>query len=129
MAERLDIALAQGFGAGGLDLATRPLRDTAPEDVVLAAGIDADHRPHQMIVRSNRHIRPPNDIEDGQIRSVVELLHLGAARFAKTGDDAGRIGDSTLDHLASCFVGRVGADRCAAILDKAVEIEHGFPPQ
>jgi hypothetical protein len=98
------------------------------EDVVLAAGVDADHGPHQMIVRHDRHARPPDDVEDRQIRSVIELLHLGPPRLAKPGDDAGRIGNRPRDDFAHRFVGRVFAHRGAAILDKAIEIEHSPPP-
>src|SRR5437016_5101216 len=53
-AERLGIALAKRFCPGRLDPATVGTRYPTPEDVVLAPGINADHRPDQMVVRHDR---------------------------------------------------------------------------
>ena len=81
-----------------------------------------------MVVRPNRHARRPDHIQDRQIGRVIELLHLGAPRFADPGDDAGRVGDRARDDLAHRFVGPVRAQCATAILDKAIEIKHGPLP-
>jgi hypothetical protein len=127
-AERFGIPLAERLCARRLDLAAGGVRQPAPEDVVLAAGIDADHRPHQMVVRPDRHARAPDDVENRQIRGVIELLHLGAAGLAEPGEYRTRVSDGPRHHLAHPLVAWIGADRLAAILDEAIEIEHGSLP-
>lgn len=54
--ERLGIAFAQKFRRGDLDSAAVRICNAAPEDIILAAGIDADHRPYQVIMGHDRPI-------------------------------------------------------------------------
>jgi hypothetical protein len=43
VAEGFGIPRAEGFGARGFELAAAHTGDAPPEDVILAAGVDADH--------------------------------------------------------------------------------------
>src|SRR5882724_11471445 len=79
--ERLGIALTERLGAGGFDPAAW---NAPPENVVLTARVDADHRPHLMIVRHQRHHRRPDHIEDRQLVGLIELMQPGVLRLAKT---------------------------------------------
>src|SRR5262245_58285605 len=45
------LALAKRLGSGGLDRTVGVACGPSPEDVVLAARVDADDRPHPMIMR------------------------------------------------------------------------------
>ncbi|MDQ3726330.1 MAG: coenzyme F420-0:L-glutamate ligase, partial [Actinomycetota bacterium] len=75
------------------------LPDAAPEDVVLTPGVDADHRPHAVVVRHDGHHRAPDDVEDRQVRRVVELLHLGAGGLPQPLQHGARLGHGAGDHL------------------------------
>jgi hypothetical protein len=57
----------QGPRAHGFQLAAEAAWHPAPEHIVLATRIDADYRPHLMIVGHDRHSRRPNHIQDRQI--------------------------------------------------------------
>src|SRR5499425_538931 len=48
--ERHSLALAEGFGSGSLDPATGIACWLPPKDVVFAAHIDPDDRPHPMVM-------------------------------------------------------------------------------
>ena len=118
VAERFGVADAQERAAGGLDPAAS-VRQTAPEDVVLAAAVDADHRPHLMIMRHDRHHRSPDDVEDREVVRVIELLDFGALRLADAFEHGGGLGDRARDDLAHQPVRRIGGERRAAILGEA----------
>src|SRR5262245_30731823 len=77
VAERFRVAFAQGLGACRLQLAARASRPS-PEDIVLAAAVDADHCPHAMIVRHDGHLRCPDHVEDGELGRMKQFLHFGA---------------------------------------------------
>jgi hypothetical protein len=80
VSERLGILLAKRLGAGSFHPASAA-RDAAPKDIVFASGIDADDGPHIMIVGENGHHRRPEDVEDGQIVRLVELVNPSAFGF------------------------------------------------
>jgi hypothetical protein len=52
---------------------------TTEERVVLAADVQADGRPHAMVVRVERHPRRPDDIDDRQV--VGNVQRSGASSF------------------------------------------------
>src|SRR5437868_5200076 len=111
-AQRFGLALAQRLRARRLDLAAGISRQPPPPDVVLAAGIDADDRPHQMVVRPHGHPGSPDDVEDRQIGSVIELLHFARRGSpiplsTPAGSDTAR---ATTSRVALC----VGSARTAA---------------
>src|SRR5690348_12230583 len=123
--ERLDIPFPQRLRAGGLDAAAILSRHAAPEDVVLATRVNADHRPHQMIVRHDRHAGAPDHVEDGQLGRIMKVLHLGARGGAQPRYHRSRVGNRTRDDFTNRFVGCVEADCSSAIGDETVEVEHG----
>jgi hypothetical protein len=49
-----------------------PFGLTAIERVVLLAAVEADQRPHVVVVRRRRHARDPDDLQDGEVRRVME---------------------------------------------------------
>src|SRR5579862_7664867 len=49
--ERHGIFFAERAGAGRFEFTARRARDTPPENIVLASGVDADYCPHLMIMR------------------------------------------------------------------------------
>ena len=67
VAQRLSISHGQGRRARGFQLATTTAWHAAPEDIVFATGVNADYRPHLMIVGHDCHARRPNHIQDCQI--------------------------------------------------------------
>ena len=124
--ERLGVLLAQRLRAGGFHPASCILRQSAPEDVVLAAGVQADDGPHAVVVRQDRHVRRPDDVEDGQLGRVVDLLDAGLGRRAEALQDRCGIADRTGDDFSNRFVRGIGRERCAAIGDELVSIEHAL---
>src|SRR5215469_5505589 len=124
--ERLDIPFPQRLCSGGFNAAATVSRQAAPEDVVLATRVDADYRPHQMIVRHDRHAGTPDHVEDGQLRRIMEVLHFGVRRGAKPRYDRGRLGNGTRHDLPDRFVRGVEADRSPAIGDEQIKVEHGW---
>ena len=126
--DRVDRRLAEPADLADLQRLTAELDRLAllgaPKRVVLAAGEQADHRPHVVIMRQQVLARVPTQIEDRQIVVVVQPVDAAEARLAKGGDDRRRVGDGALDDLLG------GAGRLAlaqgrfAVGDKLVEIEH-----
>ncbi len=78
-----------------------------------------------MVVRLERHVRRPDEIEDRQVRRVVELADAGAIGLADIAHEGGGIGDGALDDFAHGDVGGVGRQGGAAVGDELVEFEHG----
>src|SRR5262249_48929737 len=76
--EQSDVADAERASARGLDAAG----GAPPEHVVLAPREDADYGPHAVVVRLEAHPRSPREVEDGQLRRVVEQLEAGVLGFA-----------------------------------------------
>src|SRR4029079_6905953 len=103
LTERTDIFCAQRAGAGGLNLPLPSRGDAAPEDVVLAPAINADDRPHMMVVRHDGHVRRPHHVEDAQVRRAVDLLETRAVRLAKRLEQGGRVGYRPFDDLTDGF--------------------------
>ncbi len=62
---------------------------------------------------------------DGQVVGVVELLHLGPLRRAQARHHRTGLCDRARHHLARGLVARVLRHRGAAVLDEALQIEHG----
>ena len=60
------VFFADGLGASRLDFAIAA-RNGAPENVVLAPGVDADHGPHAVIVRQQRHPGGPDHVQNREI--------------------------------------------------------------
>src|SRR5258708_10933667 len=120
----LGVLLAQRLRPGGLDPAARPIAKAPPEDIVLAAGIDADDRPHLMIMRHDRYERRADYVEDGEIAGVMELVDATAPGFAQPVEHGIRIGDGAGDDLADCLMAGILCESAAAVGDEAVEIEH-----
>ena len=52
----------EGLRPSRLDFTIRTILDTAPENIVLPASIDPNHRPHFMIMRHQGHLRAPDHI-------------------------------------------------------------------
>src|SRR5262249_57857872 len=65
--QRVSIFRGQGPRAHGFELAAMSAWYPVPEDVVFAPRIDADYRPHLMIVGHDCHARGPNHVQDRQI--------------------------------------------------------------
>src|SRR5882672_3082561 len=98
--ERPDVFRAQRAGASGFNLPLPSLGDATPENIVLAPAIDADDRPHVMIVRHDSHVRRPYHVEDAQVRRAVDLLETRAVRLAQRLEQAGRVRYRPFDDLA-----------------------------
>jgi hypothetical protein len=124
MAKRLRVTHAQGAGTSRLNLTVRIALDAPPKDIVLPTRIEANHRPHSMVVRHHRHCRGPDHVEDGQIRCVIELLKLGTLGFAQSPENACRIGYCAGDNFMDEFVGAIRSLRRTAIGDELIQIEH-----
>src|SRR5262249_5458178 len=117
------VLLAQRPRACGFHLAAgKP----APEDVVLAAGIDADHRPHLMIVRHDGHPWTPDHVQDRQIVRAIELLDPGTLRLAPAPENMGRLRNRPGNDLADRFVRAVLGYGSAAVGDELIHVEHGL---
>ena len=85
------VAGANGFRACGFDPILRTVLDLAPENIVLAAGVDADHSPHLMVVGFQGHHRAPHKVEDCQIVGNEQLVDAGLGRFAQPLEDVVRV--------------------------------------
>src|SRR5271165_1152943 len=77
-----------------------------------------------MIVRHDRHTGTPDHVENGQLRRIIKLLHLGARRGAQPRYDCGGLGNGTCDNFTDRFVSRVEAGCRPALGDEAIEVEH-----
>src|SRR5580658_8345187 len=128
-AERATIAHAQRPCACRLDVPGGILGQPAPEDVVLTAGIDADHRPHPMIMRHDRHARPPHQVDDGQCRGIVQHVEPGALWRPQRGKHWPGIAHRAGHHLSHALMAGIGTRRSLAIGEKAIDVErHSSPP-
>src|SRR5262249_40710334 len=112
----------------GLDSTAGLAREPTPEDVVLTPGIDSDDRPHLVIVRHHGHPRPPDDVENRQLRGSPERLDLGPARLADRLLDSARVLDGSGDDFAYGMNGRAFRDGRVALRLEAIQIEHRVTP-
>ena len=92
-AERHRLPLTERFGSSGLDPTSRITCWPPPEDVVLAARVDADDGPHPMVMRQLAHLRSPDEVENGEFRGSIEYVNLGTARLAQGLKDLSRGGN------------------------------------
>ena len=127
-AQRLGIADPQRPAACRLDLGRTRRADAAPIHVVFGAGINADHRPDQVIMRHDRKERRPDDIEDRQIVAAIERLDMAELWLADPLQHCLRLGDRPCDNLAHQLVAGVLRHGGATIGNELVEFEHGSPP-
>ena len=81
VSERRRIPRTECLCAGRLD-PPRVVGPAAPEDIVLAPRIDADDRPHGMVVGHYGHHRRPYDVKYGQVVGLIECVETGALRLA-----------------------------------------------
>src|ERR1044071_1027991 len=81
-AQRLGIAAPKSLCTGSFPAAALA-GDATPEDVVLAPSVDSDHPPHVMIVRQQRHVGRPHDVENGEVTRTIERLQHAAGRLAQ----------------------------------------------
>ena len=77
--EEGDVALHEHLAPGLQQRSGRRRRSTV-ERVVLLPGVDADDRPHPVVVRERRHVGPPHDVEDGQRLVAMQDRHPGTLR-------------------------------------------------
>src|SRR5215471_10329751 len=77
--KRLCIFFAKRSRTRRLDLASRK---PTPKNVVLAARVYANDGPHLVVVGPDRHSWPPDDIENGEVRRMINFLHTRALRLA-----------------------------------------------
>lgn len=127
--QRNRIFFAEGLRARGFELAGRVVRQPALEDIVFAAGVDANDRPHPVIVRKQGHPRCPDHIQDREIACPIEFLHLCSLRFAEGGKNGSAVGDRSGQYLANSRLGCAFPTRLFAVRDKLVEVKlHRRPP-
>ena len=93
------VANAQRSCARGLNLAAA-IGQSPPKHVVLSPAVDADHGPHLMIVGHDCHHGSLDDIEDREIRRVIELLNFGSLRLANPFENRIRVRYGARDDLA-----------------------------
>src|SRR4029077_7203994 len=93
VAEWLSVFFAEGAGAGGFESSGWTAGDAAPDDVVFAAGVNADDGPHLVIVGEEGHVGTPDYVEDGEGVGAEESLNAGAGGLAESFQDGGGIGD------------------------------------
>jgi hypothetical protein len=80
-----------------------------------------------MIVRHQRHVRSPHEIEHSQRIRLINRENTGFSRFAHFRQHRLRIGQSRFQELMDAFVGRVGENRRFAIFHKITKIKHSPP--
>ncbi len=122
--------VAEDDDVAGLELLAAGLGERAPfvvdapvERVVLLARVDADGRPHQVVVRIELHVRRPDDVQHRQLRRVVDHPEPALLRLQRVGD-LSRPGE----RLVQQFLDRPAGLRLrAGVLagnDEVIEIEH-----
>ena len=112
---RLDILASGGFQS-------RP--GAAKEIIVLPAAVEADDRPHAVVVRIEGHAWRPDDIQDGQLSRTVEHLDARLARLPESRHDFVRIRDGAPDDLPDRLLGHAILESRAAVFDESLELEH-----
>ena len=100
-----------------------------PEDIVLATRIDADDRPHAMIVGHDRHHRCPYDIEDGQRRGMKQRTDFSALRLAQSLEDSSRSRYRACEYLPDRLVSLIFGKGCAAVGHELVDLKHSDLPR
>jgi hypothetical protein len=75
-----------------------------------------------MIVRHDRHERRPDDVEDGEVAGMVELVDAAAFGLANRREHGTGIGDGACHHLAYRLVAGILGERRAAIDDELTPI-------
>jgi hypothetical protein len=79
-------------------------------------------------MRHDGHSRTPDDVEDGQVVGPMERRNASPRWLAERRQHGTRVGHGTRHDLPCCPVARVFAHGGPTILDKMVEIKHGFSP-
>src|SRR5262249_5570193 len=120
------LPLAECFGSGGLDAAGRITGWPPPKDVVFAARVDADDRPHPMVMGELAHPWSPNQIENRELWRPVERVDPGSTRLSQGTKDLGWSGHGAGNDLKNSrrpasYTG------VAAIGNETVRIEHAGP--
>ena len=65
----------------------------APENILLTPAINADDRPHVMVMRHDHHMRTPDYVQDAQFIGSVKLPDSGALWLAGCIEQGCRLGD------------------------------------
>jgi hypothetical protein len=97
--------------------------NAAPEAVVLAAAVDPDHGPHAVVVRHDRHLRRPDDVEDRQIGCAMQQLDAGARRLPDGAQQRGAIGHRPGDEFSQRGLRHRLGERCPARSDEVLDCE------
>src|SRR5262245_33030264 len=117
------LPLAECFGPGGLDAASRITGWPPPKDVVFAARVDADDCPHPMVMGQLAHLWSPNQIENRELWRPVEHVDPGSTRLSQGMKDicwTGNGGGNDLEDggRPACYTG------VAAVGNEPFRIEH-----
>src|SRR5258708_828077 len=121
-AKQFGVSSSEGLCAGSLE----PPRHAAPKDVVLTAGVDSYDRPHVVVVRHQRHIGRPHNIQDGQIRRSIKRAESRTNWFTQCLQDGGRLRYDPRYDIAYGLVSPVSGERVAAIFDEVVYVKRHF---
>src|ERR1700694_843098 len=118
--EGLGIFFAERLGTRGFHFATLATRHTAPEDVVLATCVNADDRPHLVVVRQQCHPGRPNNVQNGEIIRAVERLNLTTLRLTQSFDNRRWLRHSAGHDFTDGLVGRILRPGGTAVGDELV---------
>src|SRR5262245_39207625 len=119
--ERFGIALSKRLCADCFELAGAC--DAAPENIVLAPGIDADNSPHLVVVWWSHEVRVPDNVDDCQIVRAIQGLERTVSRFAQHFQNRSWIRDRPRYHFSHALLRATGRERHPAISDEFVEVK------
>src|SRR5882724_9530640 len=75
-----------------------------PENIVLPAAIDSDHRPDRVVVRRYDDSRRPDDVENGQFVGLKQYPDIVRCWFAELVHHGGTIRHGSSDNLANILL-------------------------
>src|SRR5262245_41391288 len=118
-----DIANAQRFAARRLDGKLPAAGDAAPEHVVFASGVEADHSAHLVLVRHDDLLWWSKPVQNRQFGRVMKHLDRRFVWFAKLAHDGSGIGDRTRHDFCHCLAGAL-AKNGSKVSDELVPVKH-----
>ena len=96
----------------------------APENILLTPAINADDRPHVMVMRHDHHMRTPDYVQDAQFIGSVKLPDSGALWLAGCIEQGCRLGDGPPYDIANGFRGTVHGARGPTVGDELLKVKH-----
>ena len=102
---------------------------STPKHIVLASAVDTDYGKHIVIVRHERHVGRPDEVDNRQIVVVIDRTNAGFRRFTQFFYNTRWVGHGFQYEFTDRLL--AFADSCLAVIDEFIffetpEVLHGL---